>query len=97
MYCPNCGNSVHEKAVICPNCETVLNKEYFRENTEIGWGFLGFFIPVVGLILYLIWLEERPKVAKIAGLGALCGVATLILFWILYVLFFVLLFLTISS
>ncbi|MBO0466089.1 zinc-ribbon domain-containing protein [Enterococcus plantarum] len=95
MYCSNCGSKINEKSVLCPHCGTILKKEFFSKNTEIGWGILGFFVPVVGLILYLIWLETKPKIAKTAGLGALCGVSTIILFWILYFLFFVLLLLVI--
>ena len=34
---------------------------------------LGFFIPIVGLILYLVWKETSPSKAKAAGYGALIG------------------------
>ena len=42
--------------------------------TSIGWGILGFFIPIVGLILYLVWKTDRPKDSKAAGIGALVSV-----------------------
>lgn len=38
-----------------------------------GWLLLGFFIPIVGLILYLVWKETSPSKAKAAGYGALIG------------------------
>ena len=38
-----------------------------------GFGILGFFIPLVGLILYLVWKDEYPRKAKSAGKGALIG------------------------
>ncbi len=38
------------------------------------WGGLGFLIPIVGLILYLVWRTERPNTAKACGIGALVGV-----------------------
>ena len=38
-----------------------------------GFAVLGFFIPVVGLILYLVWHDTLPLRAKSAGKGALIG------------------------
>lgn len=40
----------------------------------IGWAILGFFVPIAGLVLYLSWRDEKPKTAKIAGIGALISV-----------------------
>ena len=31
---------------------------------SLGWGLVGFIIPVAGLILYLIWKDESPLKAK---------------------------------
>ena len=43
-----------------------------------GWGLLGFLAPVIGLILYLIWKDSKPKTAKSIGKGALaCGIVAL--------------------
>ena len=38
-----------------------------------GFAVLGFFVPLIGLILYLIWKEKTPLKAKSAGKGALIG------------------------
>ena len=38
---------------------------------------LGFFIPIVGLILYLVWKDQTPLKAKSAGKGALIGAIVL--------------------
>ena len=35
------------------------------------WAVLGFFLPVVGLILFLVWHDEYPKRAALCGKGAL--------------------------
>ena len=40
---------------------------------SIGWGFLGFCIPLVGLILFLVWKDSKPVSSKQAGIGALIG------------------------
>lgn len=50
---------------------------------SFGWAVLGFFIPLVGLILYLVWKSERPKDAKQAGKGALISVIVSVVLWIL--------------
>jgi hypothetical protein len=39
-----------------------------------GFAVLCFFIPLVGLILYLVWKDEYPLKAKSCGKGALIGV-----------------------
>ena len=45
-----------------------------EDNGGIGWGLLGFFIPIVGLILFLVWNDTKPRTARAAGKGALVGV-----------------------
>ena len=45
-----------------------------NKKNYIGWGILGFFFPVVGLILFLVWLNSKKGASKAAGLGALIGV-----------------------
>lgn len=34
------------------------------DSSSFGWGLLGFFIPLVGLILYLVWKDEYPCAPK---------------------------------
>ncbi len=78
MFCKNCGNQINDNAVVCPNCGCETGVKPTTANTEdtgnIGWGFLGFFFPLIGLILYLVWKDNKPKCAKVAGKGALVGV-----------------------
>jgi uncharacterized protein YqgC (DUF456 family) len=40
---------------------------------SVGFAILSFFIPIVGLILFLVWRKEKPKKAKSAGIGAIIG------------------------
>lgn len=46
------------------------------------WGLLGYCIPVVGLVLFLVWRDEKPKTAKAAGIGALVSVILTILIYV---------------
>lgn len=57
-----------------------------NDNGGFLWGLLGCCIPVVGLILFLVWKDQKPNTAKAAGIGALVGVISGI---VLYVIFFV--------
>ena len=45
------------------------------DSGSIGWGVLGFFFPIVGLILFLVWKTNKPNSAKVAGIGAIIGFA----------------------
>lgn len=47
---------------------------YVQDAPSGGMTALGFFFPIVGLILYLVWKEQTPLKAKSAGKGALIGV-----------------------
>ena len=45
-----------------------------QDSGSAGWGVLGFFFPLVGLILFLVWQTELPNRARACGKGALIGV-----------------------
>jgi predicted RNA-binding Zn-ribbon protein involved in translation (DUF1610 family) len=76
-YCPNCGEPVRDNQDVCLSCGQELNqyskKVIVEEGSTIGWGILGFFIPIVGLVLYIMWKETRPNAARTAGVAALVG------------------------
>lgn len=89
-YCTNCGNKVDSNAYVCTHCGVKLKNE--SQQTQIfssedkggfGWSVLGFFVPIAGLILYLVWKNEKPKTAKSAGKGALiyliCYIAIMVI------------------
>lgn len=44
-----------------------------KERKSPAWGVLGFFIPLVGLILFIVWRNTNPIAAKYSGIGALIG------------------------
>ena len=52
------------------------------------WGCLGFFVPIVGFILWLVWRDEKPKTAKILGIGALISNIIFIIFFIFSFIYF---------
>lgn len=54
---------------------------------SFGWAVLGFFFPIVGLILFLVWKSEKPVSSKQAGMGALVSVISTVVLWILLIVF----------
>ncbi len=88
MYCKNCAKEMDDKAVICPNCGVPQgNTPQAIDNGGIGWGLLGCCIPVVGLVLFLVWKDTKPKSAKSAGIGALISFVGGILMYVLMIAF----------
>lgn len=90
-YCPHCGKEVYDAAVVCVNCgcslKTAATAPAKHDASDIGYAILGFFVPLAGLILYLIWKDETPLRAKSAGKGALISVIVNAAFVILYIIF----------
>ena len=54
---------------------------------SFGWAVLGFFIPLVGLILWMIWKNDRPGDAGMAGKGALVSAIINVVLFILWIVF----------
>ena len=52
------------------------------DNGGFLWGLLGCCIPIVGLILFLVWKDTKPKTAKAAGIGALVSVILAVIYYI---------------
>ena len=48
-------------------------------------GLLGCCIPIVGLVIFLVWKDQKPKTAKAAGIGALVCVIVGVIFYILMI------------
>ena len=103
-YCPYCGSYNKANGNFCENCGAVLKNNFnnnvnygnnyngnnsIQEGSTIGWGILGFLIPLAGFILFIIWHNERPKSAKTAGIGALIRIVLTIIFFFIAVFFFI--------
>ena len=86
-FCPGCGQELGPNDLFCANCgckrpdsvsqtgsSSAGQAGHDADAPSGGMTALGFFFPVVGLILYLIWKDQTPLKAKSAGKGALIGV-----------------------
>lgn len=98
-YCSKCGAQMDEGASFCPKCgsDQRSSNPYQsprprppadpNDSGSFGWAILGFLVPLVGLILFLVWIQTRPKSAKMAGLGALFNVIVSVVFTIVIIIF----------
>lgn len=89
MYCRSCGKNIDDSATYCINCGTRFDNKEVDDQSSFGFAVLGFFIPIVGLILFLIYEGKKPKRAKSAGKGALIGFITKIVLSIILVILYV--------
>ena len=83
-FCKKCGIPIDDNTVICPSCGA--NQNTAPQTTDNGgflWGLLGCCIPIVGLVLFLVWKDSKPKTAKAAGIGALVSVILCVLWYVL--------------
>ena len=95
MYCKYCGKNIDDDSKFCSNCgnSVILENEdgQVSDKPSKGFAVLGFFIPIIGLILYLVYERKQPKRAKSAGKGALVGFITKVVLYvaviILYIIF----------
>ena len=92
-FCPKCGAPVSElkKEPVQEEVKVenpVNNNQVSNDDGSIGWGILGFFIPIVGVILFIIWLHDKPKSGKSAGIGALIGIIMRIIMAIILIVFY---------
>lgn len=85
MYCRNCGEQVSDRDSICPRCGAPVDVPRVNDNGGFLWGLLGCCIPIVGLVLFLVWKDSKPRTAKAAGIGALVSVGLSVLYYILII------------
>ena len=97
-YCSNCGKELpHDDSMVCLHCGKIVDSFAYASNQRLysdldaphgGFTVLGFFIPIAGLILYIVFKTiGYPLKARSAGKGALISVIVAAAFYTLYVLF----------
>jgi hypothetical protein len=81
-FCSHCGAEIVDDAVICVKCgcsvantnPQVVGIVNANDAPSSGFSVLGFFFPVIGLLLWIIWNNSSPLKAKSCGKGALFGI-----------------------
>lgn len=88
-YCGNCGKELNEKQDVCLKCGVLVRKNVLEEkeknsNLNIGWLFLGFFFPVIGIILYFCFRKDNNSSAKSVIIGVFISLVLLFLLIIMF-------------
>ena len=86
IYCENCGHPMAYEPTYNPQPQYQQQPTVEEKNT-FWWGVLGFFVPIAGLVIFLIWLKEKPKSSKSAGIGALIRVGVTLILTIIMIFF----------
>ena len=85
--CKYCGTEIDDAAVFCPACGAnqtadasstsapVTNTVVNSNEKYTGFVVLGFFFPLIALILYLVWKDNEPAKAMACGKGGLMGLS----------------------
>lgn len=93
MFCKNCGTQIHDSSIICTSCgnslDSNINNGQFSQkvdNPSHAAGIASGCFPTVGLTLYFLWKDEKPKSASLICKWMIAGIVGWVL---LYVLFFI--------
>lgn len=90
--CPRCGNHCDPRAVICVKCG--IQFQDFNNAPQVDDKPTGiikalcFFVPILGLILYLVNMNDKPVSAKAYGKMSLIGFIVGIVAYVLLVVVF---------
>ena len=69
-----------------PNVNNNVSNSNNDDSGSALWSLLGCCIPIVGLVLFLVWKDTKPLTAKKAGIGAIIGVALVIVYYIIMII-----------
>lgn len=74
-YCSHCGKEIDENAEYCIHCGHAVTSSTKDDIPATSLNIISLFIPIVGLVLYLIYHDKAPRRATAIGKFSLIGVA----------------------
>ena len=91
MYCTKCGKKANDGDIFCSYCgykfynnlANINNDKENKDKASVGWWFLAFFIPVVGIILFFIYRKTYTGMKKRLLSGTIVGFITGVISFIL--------------
>ncbi len=88
-YCEHCGNPCDVNAAVCLKCGCAFApQKAVKPDVPSMWLRVAcFFIPILGLVLYLVERDEHPVSAKAYGIASLISVIVGIVLSVLWVVF----------
>ena len=86
-YCTKCGKELIDEAVVCPHCgcatEAWKAKKEYVDEISVGFCVLAAFIPLFGIIYWIVKYQDTPRRARACGITAIVSIAASIVFNIL--------------
>ncbi|MUV37558.1 hypothetical protein JNUCC1_01364 [Lentibacillus sp. JNUCC-1] len=93
-YCQSCGVETKAEQELCVNCGARLKSAGGNVAGTAGpdepsalINVASCCVPILGLILYIVWKDEKPLSAKSAGKWAIAGTAIVVGIYILFFVF----------
>lgn len=87
MFCPYCGTELNQAQQYCVNCgrslsptsnsstpslpSDIIDPTPASKGEKILFGIISFFIPIAGIIFYILWKDVSPDKAKVCITAAL--------------------------
>ena len=98
MFCPNCGKEIAENAAVCVHCGHAIQQSqpnfakggtsYVEDKPNLGINIISLCcIPILGIIMYFVWKDEKPKAAKSALIFGLVGIGVVVLWYVVFFVF----------
>ena len=78
MFCKKCGNQIMDDAVVCVHCGCPTDKfdpdpQKNQDKSSVNVALISFFLPLVGLVIYLVYKDNQPLKAESAKMGTIWG------------------------
>lgn len=93
-YCRNCGKEIDQNYNNCPNCGLKLhlkNNDHSNDSVENFFIYLvSFFIPFVGIIIWMASKEETPTRARTALILSFISTGIVFFFFVVFILLMIL-------
>jgi hypothetical protein len=92
-YCSQCGTANEDNYKYCGSCGKANDTQIINDRPDSFFNIISFFLPLLGLILYIINYEKYPIKANAIGKFSLIGlcvqfiIGILLTCLILFVLF----------
>ncbi len=100
MFCSKCGKSIPDDVIFCPECGNTTNQQSMG-NTQNTYNngqpivnddpntlanIASCCFPIVGLVLYLVWKDTKPKSSSAVCKWAIGGVVAFVLIYVICII-----------
>lgn len=88
MFCKNCGREIPEHAEVCIHCGVRARAPANEDKPNLSVNLITLCcIPLVGLIMFFVWKNEKPIAAKSALTFFLINIGvTLLLYALIFII-----------